>query len=114
MQLTFQLQEIRILFIYHWSICYFGNLSFFLSSGTELDSKMVEPDSGDEDNKRKNHYSAVEDIINSTHKEVKTDSGTDCRQHTTVSTNGVFQVFLYTDKHRIEQVKSSQTFPSIY
>jgi len=91
---TFQLQEIRILFIYHWSIYYFGNLSF-LSSGTELDSKMVEPDSGEEDNERKNHYSAVEEIINSTHKEVKTDSSTDCRQNTTESTNAVSKEFSY-------------------
>jgi len=54
---------------------------------------MIEQDSGEEDNERKNHYSAVEEIINSTHKEVKTDSGTDCRQNTTESPNVVSQEF---------------------
>ncbi|WVZ26308.1 hypothetical protein V8G54_004852, partial [Vigna mungo] len=55
----------------------------------------------------KDHFSALEEIISSTHKEVKTDSGTDCGQNTTESTNAVSQEFLYV--HKI-----SQTLPSIY
>lgn len=75
-------------------IYYSGNLSFFLSSGTELDSKMVDSDSGEEGNERKNHYSAIEEIINSTQKEVKTDSVSNYRQNTE-SANVVSQVLIF-------------------
>ncbi|XP_022642000.1 uncharacterized protein LOC106773080 [Vigna radiata var. radiata] len=43
----------------------------------------------EQSDERKNHFSAVEEIINSTHKEVKTDSDTDCGQNTAISTNAV-------------------------
>ncbi|XP_027906667.1 putative disease resistance protein At4g11170 isoform X2 [Vigna unguiculata] len=61
-----------------------GNLSEHSHKivGTELDSKMVDSDSGEEGNERKNHYSAIEEIINSTQKEVKTDSVSNYRQNT--------------------------------
>ncbi|XP_047152030.1 putative disease resistance protein At4g11170 isoform X2 [Vigna umbellata] len=60
----------------------------------------------EQSDERKNHFSALEEIINSTHKEAKTDSGTDYGQNTTKSTDAVKY-----EGNRETSIKQDATLP---